>query len=910
MRKLPNQDPRPPLRQAAESPRSLVPSLATRHLSFVIFLIFLALYIATLLPDILPADAGEFQRVAASAGIAHPPGYPLYTMLGWLFTRLPFGATSAWRANLFSAATAAATLALVFSTARRLTGSLLGGVAAALTLGSATTFWATATQASIRPLTAFFTALCLYALAQYAPGPMHCGQDGTSLTQHVQASSDRFLLIFALAVSLGLTHHPSLAFPTFAFVLYLILVDPSLLRQPRRWLRPIAAFFLGLLVLLYLPLRGARRGAPDLATLSGFLNHVLARGFRGDMFALSLFDRLVLLPTLLRFQFNAVLLFGMLAGAALLLWGDRRRALLLIGSFVIHTAVTLTYNAPQTVEYEMPAYVSLALLTAVPFGRISGLRPIIPNPKSANSKWQIAASFACRLSLAMFLIAGLANLATHGPSYRTLSRSRDARDYAETVLREAPEGAVVLSNWHWFNPLRYLQQLEDVRRDVTVEYVAPRAEPLAQTWVRRIDEHILQRPVVVVRNFEHAYSDLPYRLEPLGEAFLVRREARSEVPPASVFLDITLSEQIRLLGYRLASNEGEPARPLTMTVYWSPVAPPTTDIALFAQLIGPDGGLWSATQDPRHPPEQLTVGQVVADRFVIYPLLHAPPGDYDLVIGAYSPRGRFTTPDGSDLIPAESIHLLPYKTRPVTHHPRFARLSGGPTLIGVDYDIGVEGRVRVYLHWMGPGQPTYVHLMSDDDTMLSRSHVPALKRGQYATTAADHPGVPTRLTAPGREGSRRWHLPFGEGLRLPSPRSGERYVPFGDAMVLAGFDGPSPALEEGTEVSLYLRFYGQRPVERDYVISTSLTGLNPDGTWAWRESHDTVPALGAIPTLKWIRASAVLDPHRMTIPDGAPAVPVVGSLLVYDHFTQRSLPHLDERLEPFTGLGTWTVVAP
>ncbi|MGC9336275.1 MAG: hypothetical protein ACP5JJ_19200, partial [Anaerolineae bacterium] len=128
-------------------------------------------------------------------------------------------------------------------------------------------------------------------------------------------------------------------------------------------------------------------------------------------------------------------------------------------------------------------------------------------------------------------------------------------------------------------------------------------------------------------------------------------------------------------------------------------------------------------------------------------------------------------------------------------------------------------------------------------------------------------------------------------------------------MVLTGFDGPSADLQDGTEARLYLRFHSQRPLERDYIVSTSLTGLNPDGTWAWRESHDTVPALGAIPTLKWIRAPAVLDPHQVIIPDAVTAVPVVGSLLVYDHFTQASLPHLDDRFEGLIELGTWNVVS-
>jgi hypothetical protein len=44
----------------------------------------------------------------------------------------------------------------------------MGGVAAALTLGSATTFWAQATIANIRMPTLFFAALALYALARFA----------------------------------------------------------------------------------------------------------------------------------------------------------------------------------------------------------------------------------------------------------------------------------------------------------------------------------------------------------------------------------------------------------------------------------------------------------------------------------------------------------------------------------------------------------------------------------------------------------------------------------------------------------------------------------------------------------------------------------------------------------------------
>jgi hypothetical protein len=53
-----------------------------------IFAVALAIYWATLARDVIPADAGEFQLAAALLGVPHPPGYPLYTLIGHLFIRL------------------------------------------------------------------------------------------------------------------------------------------------------------------------------------------------------------------------------------------------------------------------------------------------------------------------------------------------------------------------------------------------------------------------------------------------------------------------------------------------------------------------------------------------------------------------------------------------------------------------------------------------------------------------------------------------------------------------------------------------------------------------------------------------------------------------------------------------------
>jgi tetratricopeptide (TPR) repeat protein len=59
-------------------------------------------------------DSGDLINAITTLGIAHPPGYPLYVLIGKLFmTAMPF-ANSAYRVNLLSAVSAAASAALLY----------------------------------------------------------------------------------------------------------------------------------------------------------------------------------------------------------------------------------------------------------------------------------------------------------------------------------------------------------------------------------------------------------------------------------------------------------------------------------------------------------------------------------------------------------------------------------------------------------------------------------------------------------------------------------------------------------------------------------------------------------------------------------------------------------------------------
>src|SRR3989338_10758977 len=74
-------------------------------LAVIVFCVSFTVYLMTLAPTIYIEDAAEFSAAVPILGVTHPSGFPLYMLLGKLFTILvPFG-DMAFRVNLFSAVT-------------------------------------------------------------------------------------------------------------------------------------------------------------------------------------------------------------------------------------------------------------------------------------------------------------------------------------------------------------------------------------------------------------------------------------------------------------------------------------------------------------------------------------------------------------------------------------------------------------------------------------------------------------------------------------------------------------------------------------------------------------------------------------------------------------------------------------
>ena len=880
---------------------------ADRLADIAVLVLFSALYLATLSRDVLPADSGEFQLVAALLGVAHPPGYPLYTLAGHLFIRLvPIG-TPALRLNLMSVPMAVVTLLWTARAARLWARHLgaspllarMGGVAAALTLGSATTFWAQATIANIRMPTLFFAALALYALARFAALTAENAESA-------EKRRDRSLLLLALALGLGIGHHPSLAFVGVFFILYLLGQDPRLLLQPRRWWRPVLVFLAALLVpLAYLPIRGAM-GAPlappDLDTLQGFLWHVLAKGFAGDMFAFAnLRDfphRLALLPTLLTFQFNGLLLVLALLSFLTVLQRDRWLSLLLAGSFALHTYVTLTYRAPQTVEYLMPAYLPIALAVGLLPAGWGNHEDAKTQRKNLSSCLRV---FVVTIT-ALAVWAGYLNLQMHA-SLAELATDTSTRQTVQPLLEAAPPNSVILADWHWATPLWYLQRVEGRRPDVTVEYVYPVVgEDYGATWLRWVEEVGADRPILLT----HFYDFPGYTAEPVGAGFRLHRRPFTGAPgagmgagasPAPTGDEISFAGGVQLVGYRLPDSPVHAGQVLEVVLVWRRTAPSDRAPSFTLRLADADGR--EVAQADRYLGTDTVPGEVRWERLALplYPTLR--PGRYQLRLGAYTVSEAgfepLPTADGEPFVLLTELDVAPDSRPLFTLHPRHIPYAGGPTLVGVDYDRTVPETLRVYLRWRGPTEGGTLRLRAVGGEAAT-ADLPALPQGAYQTVAVDLPGTARGLLflslADGAGQVRAAAGPWGWPVRwvlLPVPPGDVRFVPLGDEMAVVGVRF-SPAAP-GTLMTVDVHLVGLRALTDDVATSVRLT----DEAGRYLGAHDCQPALGTVPTLKWIGGSRVRDRHLIPVPADWTGGAVRATLVAYERFRMTPLLPLDDR---------------
>ncbi|HEX6940483.1 MAG TPA: DUF2723 domain-containing protein [Longimicrobiales bacterium] len=214
-----------------------------------------ALYAVTLAPTTQFWDTSEYIATAHILGIPHPPGNPLFVVLAraWELLLAPTGLSVAVRINLFSAAMSAAAHGFWFLLAHRILAFYsederfrrIGAGVAVLLSATAFTVWNQSNVNEKVYTVSLFTIALLSWLAFRWRDNLGRGKDDNLL----------LLMVFVLALSVGNHLMAFLAAP--ALVLFILLVNPQALLNGRFYVLGVAVAVVGLSIHLFLPLRAS-----------------------------------------------------------------------------------------------------------------------------------------------------------------------------------------------------------------------------------------------------------------------------------------------------------------------------------------------------------------------------------------------------------------------------------------------------------------------------------------------------------------------------------------------------------------------------------------------------------------------------------------------------------------------------
>ncbi|MFQ6013965.1 MAG: DUF2723 domain-containing protein [Anaerolineae bacterium] len=558
-------------------------------IALLLFSLSLAVYNATLAPSLSykSPDGNELATVPYMLGLAHSPGYPLYTWLGKLFTFLPIG-DIAHRMNLMSAILGAAGVALLYGTMMVLTGARLPSLFTAYLFAFSLTFWSQTGIAEVYTPNVFMLTLTLLLLLGWAR--LEEGRSSRSLVVALFLTS---CLVYGL--SLG-THLSNLGFaPAFAF--FVLLVNWRVLLDPLKLGGGLLTFLLGLAQFLWLPYKAStlndplmRRHSP--ATLEGIYRYTLG-AFPQFKFAFPLWaipDRIVLYLDLLRQNFGLLGIVIGLYGMAEMLFQDTRRYFLLIIMYLAHVFFFVQYRAFDLDVFFIPAHLVYVIFIGYGVYRIGVYLHLLV------SRW--SESRAKRRGLQL-LLSGLLLLALLlvvvkevRANYEVNDYSKDTaiNDFYNNAFQMLPQGSVLIGRGGVFGyDMFYFRYVYNVRPDVIMPLLSGPRSSLGElegnevyTTVRHNPQQPRQGPMAVPPGLIDpqawyipvlvGQSESGFHSGPGRQLILYRL---SHQPPTLVVDDVEPQHLVQadlggltLVGYDLDKVEVEAGGYLSLSLYW------------------------------------------------------------------------------------------------------------------------------------------------------------------------------------------------------------------------------------------------------------------------------------------------------------------------------------------------------
>jgi len=616
-----------------------------RIVASLIMVVALGLYTATLLPGIGSGDTAEFQRVLPTLGVAHPTGYPLYTILGWLWSWLPLG-TPAWRVNLFSAVAASLAVGAVYLVARAIGQARAVAAAVALALAVSHTFWSQATIAEVYALAALIQALLLLALLRWRSGRWPLWPAG-------------------LLLGLGLAHHRTIILMLPGALLFVGL-EARGLRLAREHEKQASslrsqvsyasiALLAGCLLYLYLPLRAPAwldswqtfvRFIAGSDALASWLN--IAEPWRVAREHLRELGVRLIWP-----QFLAPGALLALVGLLRVWRRDLALAALLTISYLLVVLFCVLFFVQDVEVFLIAGHLIAALLIGE--GAMLTLERLhVDMLKRSNVRTFQRANVPTLIALALLVLPAVL-LWRNLPAIRAANINLSDLAARALLAEPLPSNALLIVDWEAVEGLRYLQAIEGVRPDVEIR-------PLNESVLRQDVGAALAvgRATYLLR----AQPTLGLAQQPEGRLWRVADQPLQ--------LNVTIpttrpwQDGLTLKGYTLASGPYRPGDIVPVTLAWLANAVPRQRYTMFVHLVGSDGTVWGQhDREPQPlPTDQWPAGARFVDLYGPTLRLDTPPGHYTVMVGwyTYPSLARLSRADnGADALVLGEIEVVPLR---------------------------------------------------------------------------------------------------------------------------------------------------------------------------------------------------------------------------------------------------------
>ena len=456
------------------------------QLSFWVGLISFGVYLMTLSPGVSWAhhseDSGDLITAAWTLGIPHPTGYPIFCMLGFLWSHIIAIGSVAWRMNLFSAFWGAMSAAV---TVRAVWASLdlldeksrtklsvfvrsVASVSSGLILAFATDVWKLSVVTEVYSLNLFFTGLISWILIELLIiGKRIDTEHDFVILGDIARRRGKLIFLLGLAWGLALGNHLTSLFllPGILVVWIFGGIHP----RGSEIGKGILVFLLAFLAYAYLPIRSTMNPSLDWGnpeSLSNFIWVVTGQQFRKLMFVQPVFQMLhqIMHYSSIPSELGFLGAMASIVGLVKMIVSRTRGATVLFVYTILLTASSFFYLASYSIWDPEGYLLPMVWATALWVGWVVAILADVPEKLSAGFTFVIV----------ILLIAAPINALTSHWKDVDLSGTYDAIHFGEEAFEAFDENAVVLEiRYERAFTLWYYREVEyaKTRDDVVIIFV-------------------------------------------------------------------------------------------------------------------------------------------------------------------------------------------------------------------------------------------------------------------------------------------------------------------------------------------------------------------------------------------------------------------------------------------------------